>query len=356
MSRTLRVGLDLSAAAVAEPTGVAAAIRRAVEALRQHEGVSPIGFLRLSRFRRRHHIADLSIPRRWLVDGAFPLLGVDLFHGPDTRLPRTQRVPLVSTIHDFSALQEGGFSGARFRATRQAHYQDARARAKRIVVYSEAIRSEVVKRLSLPRERVDLVPLAPALAAQPELSRRRDPFVLCLGELSVRKNSAGAIEAFRIAQERGSLKGWRLLMAGRPGHGAEAIIGLADQTPGVERLGYLSAARLAGLLEEAQVLLFPSRYEGFGLPVLEAMIRDLPVVTSEAPALVELVGDAALHAPAEDHEGLAAQLMALAADEGLRQRLIEAGRRRVADYSWERSAAALVRCYEGALAPPEPLR
>ncbi|MGE0710510.1 MAG: glycosyltransferase family 4 protein [Planctomycetota bacterium] len=354
----LRVGVDASAAAVPQPTGVGLAIAGQVAALRRRPEIALDILYRLSRLKRRS--AFLPGPsgvfhERWSLLLARRL---DVFHGPDTRLPRFAGPALVTTIHDLSA-RRPGFASPGFRATRERHWADAAARASLLVTYTAAIASEVSRELSIPRERIAVVPLAPAGdAARPapaavEEARARhaggDPYVLCLGELSARKNTATAVRAFAAASARGH----RLLLVGPMGHGAdevEAAVREAGLGERVARAGYLPAAEVAALLAGAAAFLFPTRYEGFGLPVLEAFAAGAPVVTSHDPAVLEVAGGAARHAPADDPRALGDALAAVLEDQAEATRLRAAGRARASAFTWERTAVRLLAVYEAARA------
>lgn len=350
----LQVGIDATAAAVAAPTGVGLAIAHLVAALHATGpalGVEPVALYRWSRLRRKRWF--LPGPRRLYHERWSWLLArrLAVFHGPDARLPRFRGPALVATVHDLSA-RRLGFAPERFRRLREAHWAQVAARAARVITYTRAVADEVARELSLPRARIDVVPLAATApppraavdAAWPELAARLGPgpFVLYLGERSRRKNAAGAARAFEAA----GLQGHRLVFAGPAGHGAE------EAAPALERLGeraavldYLSPAALAALLERAAALLFPSRYEGFGLPVLEAFRAGVPVVASTDPSVLEVAAGAALHAQAEDVEGLGAQLRRAVEDAALREELVARGRARAAELTWEGAAHRLAACY-----------
>lgn len=353
---SLRVGYDASAAAVPHPTGVGLAIREQVAALREGGELELEVLYLLSRFRRRQHF--LPGPRRLFHERWSPLLArrLDVFHGPDTRLPRFRGPALVATVHDFSARQPG-FSDARFRATRERHWADVAARAQLVVTYTEAVRGEVHDALGFPPERIAVCPLAPtrqsqgATPAQVEAARARyaqgAPYVLVVGELSARKNTLQAVRAFA----QSALSDHRLLLVGPDGFGAEEVAaevarrGLGER---VLRPAYLPAAEVAALLAGASVFFFPTRYEGFGMPLLEAFAAGVPVVTADAASVLEVASGAARSAAADDAAGLAAALSEVGRDAALRARLIQAGAARLADFSWPRTAARLAAIYRTA--------
>lgn len=361
MPAPLQVGFDASAAALAQPTGVGLCLARLARALhtdRAELGLDLQILYRLSRARRRaHFLADL--PARLYHERFSWSLArrLDVFHGPDSRLPRFSGPALVATVHDLSA-RRPGFSTDRFRATREDHWRGVVDRADLVVTYTDAIAREVENHLGVSRDRIAVVPLAPANApsdpptgdsAERILAAhtRNRPFVLVLGELSRRKNTVGAVRAFHA----GASPEHVLVLVGPDGHGAEDVhatiaeLGIADR---VIRPAYVPAHVVSVLLANADALLFPSRYEGFGMPVLEAFRLDTPVVASLDPSVVEVAGGAALHADADDIDGLSTALRRAIEDGPCRTELIATGRARVADFSWAASARRLADVYRAA--------
>lgn len=168
------------------------------------------------------------------------------------------------------------------------------------------------------------------------------PFVLYVGNLHPRKNLPVAIEAFRLARQRHSnLAGHRLVVAGAAWWGTEAQPGGTDD--GVWFLGRVSDGDRHLLLHAARSLIYPSRFEGFGLPPLEAMARGTPVVASNVTSIPEVCGDAALLVDPDDVGAMAEALVAATTDEAVRSTLISAGHRRADQYSPERTADELWR-------------
>ncbi len=358
----LRVGVDATAAAHPRPTGVGLSLAHLVAALRAlapDGGVSLEVCYRLSRLRRRAHF--LPGPARLFHDRWSVLLArrLDVWHGADSRLPRFGGPALVATVHDLSA-RRPGFAPDRFRATRERHWAGVAARADLVITYTEAVRQEVGAELGVPLERIGVVPLAPtsALAAPDAQATRRArarlddrPYVLCLGERSRRKNTAGAVAAFAAAGP--ALADHLLVLVGPPGHGAEeteAAIARHALAERVRVLEYLPAAEVAALLGGAAAFLFPTRYEGFGMPVLEAFRAGVPVVASSAPSVVEVAGGAALHRDPDDAEGLGAALGEAVRDRERAAALVAAGRQRAASFTWRRSAEGLLAVYRAAAA------
>ena len=175
------------------------------------------------------------------------------------------------------------------------------------------------------------------------------PFVLAISTLEPRKNLAYLVSAFGIlAATHPDL---RLVIAGRDGPARPAVDEAISRLPGPTRERVLLAGRVndAGrraLLDAARVLAYPSIYEGFGFPLLEAMSANLPVVAARAGSIPEVAGDAALLVEPTDERGLAEALDRALTDDALRTQLVARGHVRVEAFSWEGTARALTSCYE----------
>jgi glycosyltransferase involved in cell wall biosynthesis len=173
-------------------------------------------------------------------------------------------------------------------------------------------------------------------------------YVLYLGTLEKRKNTLGLIQAFEKFKEQG-FADYKLILAGGNGFESEKIedaIRVSKFSADIERLYYVSDAHIHELYTRAKVFLFPSFYEGFGIPVLEAMALDCPVITSSGGALQEICGKAALFAAAEDSSALAGHLVKLAQDSSLRGDLVKLGFNRSSAFSWEKCATETIAVYK----------
>ena len=245
--------------------------------------------------------------------------GLDLLHCPTYRAPLRPRVPLVVTVHDVAVVGHPEWFPRWHRETgRRALRAGVRA-ADAVVAVSSFTRDELVALLGVPPERVRVVPNGVAPVFTPEGPRAEGDYVLAVGTLEPRKNLARVVEAARLA-------GVELRVAGASGWGEVAREGW---------VGEPSDRELAALLRGARCLVYPSLYEGFGLPVLEAMACGTPVVTSRGGATEEVAGGAAVLVDAGAVDAIAA---GSAAADVRRDELVAAGLERARPFTWSRAA------------------
>ncbi len=288
---------------------------------------------------------------------------LDLLHGLAFAAPLTARCPTVITVHDLSFLR---FPDA-FRHLNRVYLtwmtRRATRRAARVIAVSESTRRDVIALCGVPPERVVTIPNgvdeAFCPAAPPEVAafRRRqglpERFILYLGTLEPRKNLETLITAYARWRTNLDADAPPLVIAGGKGWFFQTIftrvaeLGLTDA---VHFPGFVPAADLPWWYRAAELFVYPSRFEGFGLPVLEAMACGTPVITTTASSLPEVAGDAALLVAPDDTDALTAAFQQMLAEPALRAHYREAGLRRAALFSWPRTAAATARVYREILA------
>ncbi|MCM8749756.1 glycosyltransferase family 4 protein [Thermomicrobiaceae bacterium CFH 74404] len=278
-----------------------------------------------------------------------------LSHGPDFVVPPS-RAPSVVTIHDLSFLVVPQYAHPRLRAYLSAAVPRSLQRVSAVIAVSEQVRQEVIEHYRLPPERVVAIPhgVTTGLAAPPvDQSRRtldrlgiREPYFLMVGTVEPRKNHMTALEAFSLLAPR--YPGLALVIAGRPGWLSDPVmqaIRAAGARLPVRYVGPVADGDLPALYARSVALIYPSWYEGFGLPVLEAMACGTAVITSVGGAPAQVAGEAALVVPPGRPEALAEAMERVIDDSALRQRLVQEGQRRVPSFSWERAARQHLELY-----------
>ncbi|HUA62165.1 MAG TPA: glycosyltransferase family 1 protein [Verrucomicrobiae bacterium] len=305
---------------------------------------------------------------------AFPVflrsLGADLVHIPLARVPLFMIRPYVVTVHDMADLMFQD-RGSRLRmAVRRYRFRRGLSRASRVIAVSEATRRDVEAETGLSSDRIQRVYNAPdpvfdngATATSPEERGRimeryqiNYPYVLYAGNIRRHKNVPRLVEAFAVARDH---------LASHPDYQDLRLVIIGDtisQFPAVRQavmksrvdhmvrfLGFVPFETLRCFFESAAAFVFPSRYEGFGLPPLEAMACGTPVVTSDVSSLPEVVGDAAVLVNPENVFDIARGIQEVLTDQTLRASLIRRGHEQAARFNWSRAAKQVLEIYQEAV-------
>lgn len=273
----------------------------------------------------------------------------DLYFEPNFILqPGLKARHRVITVHDFSCLRYPQWHPQERVRYFEAHLRDSLAQADRIITVSEAIRREAIEDFGISPERVvaihngvDVSRYCPQTPEALRAARLRwnlpEHFVLFVGTLEPRKNLDTLLIAYETLPAAVRAR-YPLVIAGGKGWGTLPERFQCEEA-NIIRLGFVPESELPALYGAASLLAYPSWYEGFGLPVLEAMACGCPVVTSTDPALMEVSGDAALCVPPEDSQSLGKALLMMLEDAEFRTRCIREGLHRAASFTWDASAS-----------------
>jgi glycosyltransferase involved in cell wall biosynthesis len=262
--------------------------------------------------------------------------------------PYVARRPVVLTIHDISYELHPEFFSRTERWRGRTLIRDSARRARVVVTVSETSRRDIIERYGMAEDRVitihNGVPQRLLDGPVPALGSIGDRPVrlLALGTLQPRKNLARLFGAVRMASK---VRPIHLRVVGPDGYQAEVIREQLEGAAEVEIVGYVPDDALADEYRQADMLVYPSLYEGFGLPVVEAMACGVPVITSSGGALPEVAGDAALIVDPHDEVAIADAILRLAGDDDLRRHLSERGRTRARRFSWAESAERHIQAY-----------
>jgi glycosyltransferase involved in cell wall biosynthesis len=285
--------------------------------------------------------------------------GVDLIHAPAYTAPFLTRTPVVLTIHDVSYERHPEWYPYRRDWLRRAFYRRSAKAAAQILTDSSFSASEIVAAYGLPAERIAVVPLGasgfgPAAPGMPvDLpAGTTTPFLLHVGDLHERRNLPMLVDALLAARRHfGAAAAVSLVLAGVDrgvGDGLCAMAEEAGMPEAVVRLGVVEDDRLQALYRAATALVYPSLYEGFGLPVLEAMASGTPVIASNAASIPEVLGDAGILLPPDDGQAWTQSILRVLNEEPLRLTMRAAGVARAATFTWARTARLTYEAYRRA--------
>lgn len=357
----LRVAFDLTDSG-SQGTGIAVMARSLAQAL---EETGQVELIRLS------PPEGLRTPGRMLWDWVqFPWLakaqGADLIHKPGFAPSPFTSLPQLVTIHDLAGLAlpeetPRGLSGWYWRHFLPRSF----AFADRWVTISQFSAQEIPRWLPGPRRPLRVIwnglegnffhPLKPgdrdAILKPLDLPKS---FLLAVATSLPRKDLPCLVEAFDLLAERLEREDLHLVLVGGPGPDEgrlQETISRAKHRARIRRLGFFPTRDLRALYAAAEVFVFPSRYEGFGLPPLEAMSQGTPVVSASAASMPEVLRDAARYFPPGDPQALSRCLLELLSSEDLRSQLQARGRRRAQDFTWEQSARAYLEEYRSLARP-----
>ena len=322
------------------------------------EGQAPAGVIRVA------EPVHLPTNLGWALTGlpaAARRAGVDVIHAPAYTAPFLTRTPLVLTIHDVSYERHPEWYPYRRDWLRRAFYRESAKAAAQILTDSSFSKAEIVAAYGIDADRIAVAPLgaasgfAPADRATPvDLPAGiTTPFLLHVGDLHERRNLPMLVDALLdVRRHFGTAAAVSLVLAGIDrgvGDGLCAMAAEAGMPEAVIRLGPVEDARLESLYCAAAALVYPSLYEGFGLPVLEAMASGTPVIASNAASIPEVLGDAGILLPPSEPAAWAQAILKVLNDETLRESMRASGLARAATFTWSRTARLTLAAYRRAL-------
>ncbi len=370
----MRIGID--GLPLAEPrTGIghytfelANALAR-VAAAYQFELLSPVPLTALGGNDQRELPANLNLVRTkinslwWTMGLPLHILQAQLsiFHGTNYEIPLWNRCPTVVTIHDLSVIVHAEAHPLK-RARRARHRLPFMARAAtRIITASESVKREISEHLHIHPDKIAVTPYAarrnfrPLPLSQTQETRRRlrieEQFILFVGTIEPRKNLITLVRAFAELMRNTELRP-QLVIVGRSGWLMEETFACIRASGISDRLlftGYISEDELCALYSSCLTCVYPSLYEGFGLPPLEAMACGAPVITSRIPSIMETTGTAACLIVPTDVQELAQSIINLLTDANRRRYLRSAGLQRAAEFTWKKTARLTLGVYREAL-------
>jgi glycosyltransferase involved in cell wall biosynthesis len=278
---------------------------------------------------------------------------VDVLLAHDNRPPFSP-CPVLTLVHDVAFARHPEFFSPYERAWMNRTIPASMRRSAGVVTVSAFTRDEIVALYGISPDRITVAPngVDPIFMDHTERPSPIDPpYILAVGNLQPRKNLATLIEAYRSLVTADGGISERLVIVGQRGYEAEALMEATEDLRAGGRVvfpGYVSDDQLVGLLQRATAFAYPSVYEGFGLPPLEAMAAGTPSLVADIPVMQEVAGDAAMRLPATDASAWERGLRRVITDPKLRADLSSRGRRRAAPFTWSRSASAVAGALERA--------
>lgn len=307
------------------------------------------------------HSFQISLAKALFLDQSFPRprQSIDLFHATDHRIPKFDHIQVVATIMDSIPLSHPEWANQQNRKLKNWAFKHSAQWADHIITISKFSAREISKHFEIPREKISVTPLGvnncyfepPNQIAQQSFLWKRclnRPFFLNIGTLQPRKNIDRLLDAYE-ALPSSIQKEYPLVIAGQVGWRSDVLLSRLHHlhTQGkVHYLGYVNEHEKRILLHAAHALIFPSLYEGFGLPILEAFAANLPVITSNTTAIPEVSGDAAILINPQDTHAInqAMQLMIEAPD--IRKPMQAKGQLIARQHTWDACARQTLAVYK----------
>jgi glycosyltransferase involved in cell wall biosynthesis len=277
----------------------------------------------------------------------------DLYHAPSISVPAFKVIPTVVTVHDLIPYHDGSFFHRFY-----CNYvlRNALSYADAVITDAEYTRKDVVKYLGCPKEKIKVIHASTSILNEDELSWKevrdkhsiREPYIFCLANPRPHKNITGLISMFEIARDH-SEKEFYLLIGSKTSDEIEKKISSSPYKKDIIRIDYVDDCELSVIYQNARVFAFPSFFEGFGLPPLEAMSFGCPVVCSNRTSLPEVVGDGGILEDPSNQKAFAGHIAKLIENEDLYSEYSIRAKERARFFSWEKCALETLEVYENAV-------
>lgn len=350
ISRPRKIGVDGGALVKDYPTGVEKATAEILQALFKVDTDNqyfiyttaplPVYFKNLS------NVTERVVPyRRFWTQTALPLAmeqdDLDIFWSPSNVLPPKLPPKSLATIHDVAFVVHPEIYSWWSRILQRTTVLRAKSSATKIIAITESTKADIERYFNVSESMIEVVPIARPRGHQAETKSipKWENYILAVGRVEHKKNSLNIVKSFSALLTK--YPDLHLVFAGPAGYGFKTIKKYVENSNiqnHIHFLGFVSNEELGGLYHHAKLLLFPSLYEGFGMTILEGFVASIPVVTSNLGAMKEVAGNAAMLVDPHNIDDMMMGVDKLLSDEAMRQKYIEAGRIRLQDFSWEKSA------------------
>lgn len=353
MGSKIRVAFDVNCLANQRLTGVGNVALNLFLHISKNSSFEIIPYLKFSRIKKAKYVKKhLGIkPKIWFPWYQFLPPKLDLYHGPDFKIPVGGNFKKLVTIHDIVEF-DGRFNSDEFLITAQKNFKEMLYKSipDHIHTVSEFTKSRIC--FHFPYFCNSITTVYPGINHLNNSSSEIDNYrklpknyILFVGTLELRKNVLNVIESFLQFSNKSQDKNFSLVLVGRFGFGENEINKKVLTSKNVLHFADVNNHELQHIYKKASAFIFPSFYEGFGLPVLEAMLQEIPVITSNTGALSEISSDAALKVSPDSIEEISEAILKITQNHELRNELISKGKIQAQKFTWEKSAAELAQLY-----------
>ncbi len=354
------IGIDASRAFLQTRTGIEEYSYQVIKNLRgKLENHQVVLYL------RKEQMIDFGLPENWRIKSInwpyfWTQIGISLemiLHPVDVLFVPSHVIPFIHpkktivTVHglEYEVMPEA--YSAWERLYMRLSIKKSCRWAARIITVSENTKKDLMRIYAVPVDKIEVIyeGVDDKFQIKSKIKILNDKYILFIGRLEERKNITGIVRAFEILKERYEIS-HKLVLAGKFGYGGEIIcqeIKVGDSAGDISCVGFVSEEEKRALLKNAEVFLFPSFYEGFGLPVLEAQMAGVPVVTSNVSSLPEVGGEAAVYCDPAEPVSIAEAVYSVISDPVRKKELIEKGRENVKRFSWDKCAEEIVEVLVG---------